>query len=59
MSNNIIALILGAGLAGLNYHYIGKRLGYSNPKRVWATTGAVFVFGYLVFISLFTWVIHV
>jgi hypothetical protein len=59
MNTNVIALILGAGLAGLTYHYIGRRIGYSNPKQVWVMTGSVFVVGYLVFLLLFAWVIHI
>ncbi len=59
MNNNVIALILGIGAAALNYHYIGKRLGYTNTKRVWITTLAVFVVMYLIFLSTFTWVVHV
>ncbi|MGH7234516.1 MAG: hypothetical protein ACREF7_03685 [Candidatus Saccharimonadales bacterium] len=59
MSRNVIALILAAGLAGFSYHYVGRRQGYSNPKQVWWTTGFVFLIGYLLFLSIFIWFIHI
>lgn len=58
MNSNLIALVLAAGLAGLTYHYIGRRLGYSNTKRVWIVTGSVFVAGYLILIITLTQVAH-
>ena len=58
MNSNIISLILGAGAAAFNYHYIGKRLGYSNTKKVWITTVVVFVIAYLIFLSTLVWVFH-
>lgn len=59
MSKNLIALILAAGLAALAYQFIGRRLGYSgNSSRVWIMVASVFVAGYLVLITAFTWLVH-
>ena len=59
MGKNFIAIILAAGLAGLTYSTIGKRLGYSSNNRTWIATAAVFIGGYIVFLITFTWVIHI
>lgn len=58
MSQNLIAIILAAGIAAFVYSKVGKRLGYGNTRRVWAVVGIVFVAAYLVFLVTFTWVVH-
>ena len=58
MNHSLVALILAIGAAALNYSYIGKHIGYSNSKRVWITTLAVFVVAYLIVWSTFAWNVH-
>ena len=59
MSKNLIALIFAAGLGALTYSQLGKRIGYSDTKRVWTIIGIVFVLAYIVILMTLTWVIPV
>lgn len=53
MSDNIIAFIIAAGFGALIYSKLGKRVGYTNSKRLWTVVIGIFVVIYpLTFITL-------
>jgi len=58
MSNFYISFILAAGVGALVYSQIGKKMGYSNAKRVWTLVLATFLVALIVLMITFTWVIH-
>lgn len=59
MSNLLIALIFSAGAGALVYSQIGKRLGYSNTKRVWTLVLATFAIVFIMLIITFTFLVHI
>lgn len=53
--NLFYAVFFGAGVATLAYTVLGKRVGYSNPQRVWLIVGVVFVIATVIFLTLFSY----
>lgn len=52
MGNVLTSLFIAAGLAGLAYSKLGRRVGYGNSSSVWALVGIVFGLSFLVMIIL-------
>ncbi len=48
MGTTLTALMLSAGVAGLVYSLLGKRIGYGNSQAVWTLTGIGFVMTFVV-----------
>jgi hypothetical protein len=58
MSNAMMALFIGAGIAGFAYTKLGRRVGYGNGREVWTIVAVAFVFAFAFVYSLLAWVIH-
>lgn len=52
MGTVLTALFLSAGVAGLIYSQLGKRLGYSNGQQVWTLVGIGFAVTFVVVLIL-------
>ncbi|HVX57957.1 MAG TPA: hypothetical protein VHA37_09615 [Candidatus Saccharimonadales bacterium] len=39
----LYALFFGAGVAGIAYTRLGRRVGYGNQENVWLIVGVVFI----------------
>lgn len=52
--NLLYSIFFGAGVAGLAYTYLGKRVGYGNSQNVWTVVGVVFIIATIIFFTLFT-----
>jgi hypothetical protein len=52
--NLLYAIFFGAGVAGVAYTRLGKRVGYGNTQNVWLVTGVIFVIAAAVFFTIFT-----
>ncbi len=53
----LYALFFGAGVAGVAYTRLGRRVGYGNSQNVWLIVGVVFVLATLVFYTIFNFFI--
>jgi hypothetical protein len=58
MSNVLISLIVGAGVAAFAYSRLGRRTGYGNTGNIYTIVGVTFAAGFLFFYVLLTYVIH-
>ncbi|HEY1063709.1 MAG TPA: hypothetical protein VGE30_00240 [Candidatus Saccharimonadales bacterium] len=52
MSDILIALFIAAGVAGLAYSKLGRRVGYANSANVWTLVAVAFVLAFLVVLIL-------
>ena len=52
--NFLYSIFLGAGVAGIAYAKMGRRLGYGNPQNVWIVVGVVFVIVTIIFFTILT-----
>jgi hypothetical protein len=50
----LYALFFGAGVAGVAYTRLGRRVGYSNQQNVWLIVGVVFVLVTIIFYTILT-----
>jgi hypothetical protein len=48
----LYAIFFGAGVAGLAYTRLGKRVGYQNSRNVWTLVGIFFIIGTIVFYTI-------
>lgn len=48
----LYALFFGAGVAGMAYSYMGRRVGYGNSQNVAMVVGVIFVIA-----SIFFWTV--
>lgn len=48
----LYAVFFGAGVAGVAYSRLGRRVGYGNQANVWAITGIVFVLVSIIFYTI-------
>ena len=48
MGTFLTALMLSAGIAGLVYSQLGKRVGYGNGQQVWTLVGIGFFVSFVV-----------
>ena len=48
----LIACLFGAGVAGVTYTRMGRRLGYTNTQNVNLVVGVVFVLATIVFYTI-------
>jgi hypothetical protein len=53
----LYALFFGAGVAGVAYSRLGRRVGYGNSGNVWLITGVVFVLVTIIFYTLLAFVL--
>jgi hypothetical protein len=58
MSDALIAFFLGAGTAAFAYSKFGRSLGYTNVRSIWLFTGAIFLFIFLLVLTLLRYIIH-
>jgi hypothetical protein len=49
----LYSLFLGAGVAGLAYTRLGRRVGYGNQQNVWIIVGVAFVLASVIFYTVF------
>jgi hypothetical protein len=52
MGNALLSLFVAAGVAGLAYSKLGRRVGYGNSANVWTMVTIVFVLSFVVMIIL-------
>ena len=52
MGTTLTALMLSAGIAGLIYSQLGKRVGYGNGKQVWTLVGIGFAVSFVVILII-------
>ena len=52
MGNALLSLFVAAGVAGLAYSKLGRRVGYGNSANVWTMVAIVFVLSFVVMIIL-------
>lgn len=52
MGNALLSLFVAAGVAGLAYSKLGRRVGYGNSANVWTIVGVIFGLTFLVMIIL-------
>lgn len=52
----LYSLFFGAGVAGIAYSKLGRRVGYGNTANVWTIVGIVFVFATIIFFTLLKFV---
>lgn len=59
MSDTLVALFIGAGIATFVYTKIGRRLGVENGAKIWLITGISFVFVFIFTLTLLKYVLHI
>ena len=52
--NLLYSIFFGAGVAGVAYSKLGRRVGYGNTQNVWIITGVIFVLSSIVFFTVLT-----
>ncbi|HVI60530.1 MAG TPA: hypothetical protein VM535_00020 [Candidatus Saccharimonadales bacterium] len=52
--NLLYSIFFGAGVAGVAYTRLGRRVGYGNTQNVWIVVGVIFVLSTAVFFTIFT-----
>lgn len=57
MGNTLLSLFVAAGVAGVAYSKLGRRVGYGNSANVWTMVGIVFALSFLVMIILLNTVV--
>lgn len=58
MNSLLVALCLAVGAAVWVYVKVGRRTGNADPKSLYMLAGATGVAAFIVFITLFKWVIN-
>ena len=48
MSNALLSLFLAAGIAGLVYSKMGRRVGYGNAGNVWTLVALSFAMSFII-----------
>jgi multidrug transporter EmrE-like cation transporter len=48
----LYAVFFGAGVAGVAYSRLGRRVGYGNQANVWTITGIMFVLVSIIFFTI-------
>ncbi|HEY1646150.1 MAG TPA: hypothetical protein VGF75_07370 [Candidatus Saccharimonadales bacterium] len=59
MSDGLIAFFAAASLSAVAYSQLGKRVGYSNTQQVRSIVAIAFVFCFVIFYTLFRFVLHI
>lgn len=54
----LYSLFFGAGIAGVAYSRLGRRVGYGNEQSVWIIVGVVFVLASIFFYTIIKFIIH-
>ncbi len=52
----LYCLFFGAGVAGIAYTRLGRRVGYGNQQNVWLIVGVVFVLVTIIFYTILSFV---
>lgn len=55
--NLLYAVFFGAGVAGVAYTRLGRRVGYGNTQNVWLVTGVIFVISSAIFFTIMSSII--
>jgi len=58
MTKLTISLILAAGVAAFVYSKMGKRIGYTNTKKLWMVIAASFIVAFGIIILTISLFIH-
>lgn len=53
------AIFMGAGVAGIAYTKLGRRIGYGNGNAVWIIVGVAFFMTFLFTFTLFKFVFNI
>lgn len=53
----LYAIFFGAGVAGVAYSKLGKRVGYGNQANVWTIVGVIFVLVSFIFYTILAFLI--
>ncbi len=53
------AVFMGAGVAGLAYTKLGRRVGYGNDQAVWIVVGVAFFMTFVFTFTLFKFILHI
>jgi hypothetical protein len=48
----LYAIFFGAGIAGIAYSRLGRRVGYTNTQNVWTIVGVVFIIASIIFYTI-------
>ncbi|HVV25539.1 MAG TPA: hypothetical protein VHC21_00695 [Candidatus Saccharimonadales bacterium] len=48
----LYALFFGAGVAGVAYTRLGRRVGYGNTQNVWTVVGVIFIISSIIFYTI-------
>lgn len=48
----LYAIFFGAGVAGVAYSRLGRRVGYGNSQNVWLIVGVIFVLVSIIFYTI-------
>ncbi len=48
----LYAIFFGAGVAGVAYSRLGRRVGYGNTQNVWIVVGVIFVIATAIFFTI-------
>ena len=48
----LYAIFFGAGVAGIAYTRLGRRVGYNNTQNVWTVVGVIFVIATIIFYTI-------
>lgn len=53
----LYAIFFGAGVAGVAYSRLGRRVGYGNQANVWTIVGVIFVIVTIIFYTILSFFI--
>ena len=53
----LYALFFGAGVAGVAYSRLGRRVGYGNQTNVWTIVGVIFVLVTFIFYTILVFLV--
>jgi hypothetical protein len=59
MSDAVISLMLAAGISGITYTRLGRRIGYSNSSSVFKILVIVFIITFIVILTLLEFVLNI
>jgi len=55
--NLLYAIFFGAGVAGISYSTLARRVGYENGKNIMTLVGIIFVIATLIFLTVFAFIL--
>ena len=57
MNNLLVSLCFGAGVAGIAYSRLGRRVGYGNTQNVVIIVGVIFIIATIIAYTVFSSII--